>query len=249
MMERIWDMRKPKTNLQAGGAARQRWRMPALVCCALRVSFSGVLPMPLLRLLSLPGCSLHLFPRLQIKQSVLLRYRSMAAFLKQHAPNIYAEARPLCMLRPLCLLCQRWEAAPTGGRLGAPRRVRKRRCSRPAYRPVPHSRGCLLTWLPCLVQVRGAYVDKVGAKMLDLFRTYWAAMERLEASRQSRRGRGVAIASSPWSATARGAADALLQGSRLCLLCALRTLCAVLCRRWWLLHPTPWARPRRQPAA
>ncbi|PRW32567.1 vacuolar sorting-associated 52 A isoform A [Chlorella sorokiniana] len=70
LMERIYDMRKPKTNLQ-------------------------------------------------IKQSVLLRYRYMAAFLKQHAPNIYAE-------------------------------------------------------------VRGAYVDKVGAKMLDLFRTYWAAMERLE---------------------------------------------------------------------
>lgn len=30
--------------------------------------------------------------------------------------------------------------------------------------------------------MRGAYVDKVGAKMLDLFRTYWAAMERLEVS-------------------------------------------------------------------
>lgn len=29
-------------------------------------------------------------------------------------------------------------------------------------------------------QVRGAYVEKVGAKMLDLFRSYWAAMERLE---------------------------------------------------------------------
>ncbi len=25
-------------------------------------------------------------------------------------------------------------------------------------------------------------MDKVGAKMLDLFRTYWAAMERLEVS-------------------------------------------------------------------
>ena len=30
------------------------------------------------------------------------------------------------------------------------------------------------------MQVRGAYVEKVGQKMLDLFRTYWAHMERLE---------------------------------------------------------------------
>ena len=38
------------------------------------------------------------------------------------------------------------------------------------YNPAPHASP----------QVRGAYVDKVGGKMLDLFRTYWAAMERLE---------------------------------------------------------------------
>ena len=30
--------------------------------------------------------------------------------------------------------------------------------------------------------MRAAYVEKVGAKMLDLFRSYWAAMERLEVS-------------------------------------------------------------------
>lgn len=56
---------------------------------------------------------------------------------------------------------------------GALRCVCKGRCARAAA-------GFL--WLA--VQVRGAYVDKVGAKMLDLFRTYWAAMERLEASGQ-----------------------------------------------------------------
>ncbi|EFN54603.1 hypothetical protein CHLNCDRAFT_35889 [Chlorella variabilis] len=70
LMDRIYDMRRPKTNLP-------------------------------------------------VKQSVLLKYRYMASFLKQHAPDIYAE-------------------------------------------------------------VRGAYVDKVGQTMLDLFRAYWAAMERLE---------------------------------------------------------------------
>lgn len=70
LMDRIYDMRKPKTNLQ-------------------------------------------------IKQNVLLKYKYLPAFLSQHAPDIYAE-------------------------------------------------------------VRGAYVEKVGGKMLDLFRTYWAAMERLE---------------------------------------------------------------------
>ncbi|KAL4421397.1 hypothetical protein ABPG75_010688 [Micractinium tetrahymenae] len=70
LMDRIYDMRKPKTNLQ-------------------------------------------------IKQNVLLKYKYLAAFLRQHAPDIYAE-------------------------------------------------------------VRSAYVEKVGAKMLDLFRSYWAAMERLE---------------------------------------------------------------------
>ncbi|KAL4424816.1 hypothetical protein ABPG77_011066, partial [Micractinium sp. CCAP 211/92] len=70
LMDRIYDMRKPKTNLQ-------------------------------------------------IMQNVLLKYKYLAGFLKQHAPDIYAE-------------------------------------------------------------VRGAYVEKVGAKMLDLFRSYWAAMERLE---------------------------------------------------------------------
>ena len=31
-----------------------------------------------------------------------------------------------------------------------------------------------------LAEVRASYVDKVGAKMLDLFRAYWGAMERLE---------------------------------------------------------------------
>lgn len=48
----------------------------------------------------------------------------------------------------------------------------------PAPNPAPHP-------VPPAVcpQVRAAYVEKVGGKMLDLFRAYWAAMERLEVRR------------------------------------------------------------------
>ncbi|KAL6785439.1 VPS52 [Auxenochlorella protothecoides x Auxenochlorella symbiontica] len=55
----------------------------------------------------------------QIKQPVLLRHKSLVAFLGEHAPDIFGE-------------------------------------------------------------VRAAYIDKVSAKVLDLFRNYWAVIDRLE---------------------------------------------------------------------
>eukprot|EP00887_Chlorella_sp_A99_P005859 scaffold1.g5859.t1 len=70
LMERIYEMRRPKTSMQA-------------------------------------------------KQAVLLRYKGLATFLHQHGRDIYAE-------------------------------------------------------------VRGAYVEKVSGKLLDLFRAYWATLDRLE---------------------------------------------------------------------
>ena len=107
-MDRIYDMRKPKTNLQvcrrgsrreeSGSEVGEGGRSPAAAAAALP---PPALPAAL-QLHLLPFCC-HCRRLSQIKQNVLLRYRHLAAFLRYHAPDIYAEVRcaVLCCDRTL----------------------------------------------------------------------------------------------------------------------------------------------------
>ena len=132
----------------------------------------------------------------QVKQSVLLKYRYMASFLKQHAPDIYAEVGGVWVgwLVPgwvggwgRNVGVAGWEGVAKSAALAAHVPPACLLYHLPARLPA-HLPACLPGHLPaCLagefvgaLQVRGAYVDKVGQTMLDLFRAYWAAMERLE---------------------------------------------------------------------
>lgn len=94
LMDRIYDMRRPKTNLQARRLLLSfcLWHQQQAACILLQHTRSRAgawLLRAWQRVLTRPPAPL--LPISQIKQSALLKYRYLAAFLRQHAPDLYAE--------------------------------------------------------------------------------------------------------------------------------------------------------------
>lgn len=78
------------------------------------------------------GCCcpiLHLLNALQIKQNVLLKYKYLAGFLKQHAPDIYAEVSGATHCAIAGLSQGRARSAPAAALPVHLSRVRALRCS------------------------------------------------------------------------------------------------------------------------